>query len=180
MNLEKFDPFNNRQARDIRNTLSKSFLESLVEKDVSVFQKRAAGYLQQDLEQVYQMYVKKRLLKYDEVFALIEQGKIEEKFHQALILWDQELYFEMHELLEKIWINAAGNERKALQGLIRAAGMKIHAESGNIKASITMGRKAQGDLQLYKGALKQPGHLDSILIEITETLSKMDSTSQAQ
>ena len=179
MNLKKFDPFNNRQARDIRNKLSKSFLESLVEKDVSVFQKRTAGYLQQDLEQVYQIYVKKRLGKYDEVFDRIEQERIDDELHQALILWDRELYFEMHELLEKIWINAVGNERKALQGLIRAAGMKIHAENGNMKAAATMGRKAQENLQLYKGALKQLNQLGSILAEITETLLKMDSTSQA-
>ncbi len=36
MNLEKFDPFNNRLARDIRNGLSKSFLGALAERDVSL------------------------------------------------------------------------------------------------------------------------------------------------
>ena len=70
MNLKKFDPFNNRLARDIRNTLSKSFLESLAEKDASIFHKRAAEYLKQDLEQVYQEYVKTRLDKFDDVFAV--------------------------------------------------------------------------------------------------------------
>ena len=36
MNLKKFDPFNNRLARDIRNGLSKSFLGALSERDVSL------------------------------------------------------------------------------------------------------------------------------------------------
>ena len=97
MNLKKFDPFNNRQARDIRNTLSKSFIETLAKKDVSFFQKRAAAYLQQDLEQDYQFYVQERLVKYEEAFDLIKQGRIADKVLQALIFWDLELYFEMHE-----------------------------------------------------------------------------------
>ena len=74
MNLKKFDPFNNRLARDIRNGLSKSFLGALVERDMSPYKRRAAEYLKQDLELVYQMYVETRLGKYDEVFVAIEQG----------------------------------------------------------------------------------------------------------
>lgn len=177
MNLKKFDPFNNRLARDIRNGLSKSFLGALAEKDVSLYKRRAAEYLKQDLEQVYQMYVETRLDKFDEVFDAIEHGRIDDKLQQAEILWEQELYFEMHELLENIWSSAEGNERKALQGFIRAAGMKIHAENGNMKAAATMGRKAQADLQLYGRALIRFNKLESILAEITNTLANMDSSS---
>ena len=178
MNLKKFDPFNNRLARDIRNGLSKSFLGALVERDMSPYKRRAAEYLKQDLKRVYQMYVKTRLGKYDEVFVAIEQGRIDDKLQQAEILWKQELYFEMHELLENIWSSAEGNERKALQGLIRAAGMKIHAENGNTRAAVAMGRKAQADLQLFGRALIRLDRLESILAEINQTLASMDSSSE--
>ena len=173
MNLKKFDPFNNRLARDIRNGLSKSFLGALAERDVSLYKRRAAEYLKQDLEQVYQMYVETRLGKYDEVFVAIEQGRIDDKLRQAEILWEQGLFFEMHELLENIWNSAEGNERKALQGLIRAAGMKIHAENGNTGAAVAMGRKAQTDLQLYGRALNSFNRLESILAEVTNTLARI-------
>jgi hypothetical protein len=176
VNLKKFDPFNNRLARDIRNGLSKSFLGALAERDVSSYKRRAAEYLKQDLEQVYQMYVETRLEKFDEVFVAIEQGRIDNALQQAEILWEQRLYFEMHELLENIWNSAEGNERKALQGLIRAAGMKIHAENGNTRAAVAMGRKAQADLQLYGRALIRLNRLESILAEITNTLANMDSS----
>ena len=176
MNQNKFDPFNHRLARDIRNTLSKSFIESLAERDASIFQKRGSEYLMQDLKQVYQMYLKTRLEKYDEVFVSIEKGRINDVMQQSEILWDHELYFEMHELLEKVWIRAVGNERKALQGLIRAAGMKIHAENGNIKAAVTMGQKAQADLHLYGRVLSHFNKLDTILAEIEQTISNMPKT----
>ncbi|MEN8232311.1 MAG: DUF309 domain-containing protein [Thermodesulfobacteriota bacterium] len=175
--MKKFDPFNNRLARDIRNGLSKSFIGALAERDVSLFKKRAAEYLKQDLEQVYQMYIETRLGKYDEVFVAIEQGRIDDKLQQAEILWEQELYFEMHELLENIWNSAEGDERKALQGLIRAAGMKIHAENGNTRAAVTMGRKAQAALQNYGRLLIHFTKLESILAEIANTLANMDSSS---
>ena len=180
MNLKKFDPFNNRLARDIRNTLSKSFLEALTEKDASIFHKRAAEYLKRDLEKVYQEYVKIRLDKFDDVFVVIEHGQIHDELKQAETLWEHGLYFEMHELLERYWKDSSGIERKALQGLIRAAGMKIHIESGNTKSAVTMGLKAQTDLQLYGKTLKHFNKLESILAEIAETLAVMDSSSHTR
>jgi hypothetical protein len=178
VNLKNFDPFNNRLARDIRNGLSKSFLGALAEREVSSYKRRAAEYLKQDLKLVYQMYVKTRLGKYDEVFVAIEQGRIDDELRQAEILWKHGLFFEMHELLENIWSSAEGNERKALQGLIRAAGMKIHAENGNTRAAVAMGRKAQADLQLFGRALTRLNRLEFILAEITNTLANMDSSSE--
>jgi len=178
VNLNKFDPFNNRLARDIRNGLSKSFLEALLERDMSLCERRAAGYLEQDLEQIYQVYIRTRLEKYDEAIFAVEQGQLDDELQQAEILWECGLYFEMHELLEDIWKNAKGNERRALQGLIRAAGMKIHAENGNMKAAATIGRKAQVALQLYGRELIRFNKLESILAEITRTLTGIDNGSK--
>lgn len=179
MNLKNLNPFNSRLARDIRNELSKSFLGALAERDISLYKRRAADYLKQDLELVYQMYVKTRLCKYDQVFVAIEQGRIDDELRQAEILWKHGLFFEIHELLENIWNSAKGDERKALQGLIRAAGMEIHAENGNTKAAVAMGWKAQADLQLFGRAIIRLNRLESIQAEITNTLANMDSSSYA-
>jgi hypothetical protein len=122
-----FDPFQSRLARDIRNNLSKAFLQSLTQKDMSVFNRCGADYLQQKLGLGYERYVKDRLAKYEEAFAIMGKRDIKEVLAQSAIFWDLELYFEMHELLELQWKEAEGDRRKALQGLIRAAGMKIHA-----------------------------------------------------
>ncbi|MDH3391793.1 MAG: DUF309 domain-containing protein, partial [Desulfobulbaceae bacterium] len=117
-----FDPFASRRAREIRNTLSRSFLQALAVKNAAVFQQCGADFLQQNLEPGYAEYVKTRMQKYAESYAIIEQQGLKEVLQQAATLWDIGLYFEMHELLELEWKGAAGDRRRALQGLIRACG----------------------------------------------------------
>ena len=173
-----FDPFNNRLARDIRNDLSRSFLQALAEKNVSPFQRCGADYMQMDLEPGYAGYVTARLAKYEEAYTIIEERKLKEILQQAAVLWDLGLYFEMHELLEPAWKDAEGGRRRALQGLIRAAGMKIHAENNNMRAAVTMGAKAQADLLKSGGELTGFVRLEVILAEIKETLCTSPGTSR--
>jgi len=40
---------------------------------------------------------------------------------RAAALWDEGLFFEVHEVLEAVWKNARGDVRQALQGLIQIA-----------------------------------------------------------
>jgi len=46
----------------------------------------------------------------------------------AVLLWDLELFFEVHEILEPEWIMASGDHKLLLQALIRAAGVYINLE----------------------------------------------------
>jgi hypothetical protein len=173
VDLKKFDPFNSRLARDIRNSLSKAFLESVLERKPVYIQRKASEFLELDLEPAYQKYVSSRLSLYEAVLAVIGQEEIVDELLQAKLLWDYGLYFEMHELLERIWINAEGNERKALQGLIRAAGMKIHAENGNIKAAVSTGLKARAELQSFGKDLRYFKRIETILSDLKESLADM-------
>lgn len=171
----RIDPFKSRLARDIRNSLSKSFLESLRSANRDFFQRKAAQLLEQEPSQTHQDYIVSRLSKYEDVFAAIIRNHLNDELDQAEILWDHGLFYEMHELLEIVWVKAEGNERKALQGLIQAAGMKIHAEVRNMKAANSMGRKALTALQHYGDTLKGFGRLNSMLAEIKDALDDMDS-----
>jgi hypothetical protein len=173
--LNRFDPFKSRLARDIRNTLSKSFIESLREVNRDFFQRKAAQLLEPEQDQPYQDYITSRLSKYEAVFAVITRDHLTDELLQAEVLWDNGLFYEIHELLETVWIKAEGKERKALQGLIRAAGMKVHAEVGNKKAAVSMGQKALTDLRHYGDQLKDFNRLNSILGEIKDVLESMDS-----
>jgi len=166
-----FDPFNNRLARDIRNSLSKSFLQALAAEDISVLQRCASNYLHKDLAPAFESYVKNRIVKYEEAFGIIKQRKLNEVLQRAAIFWDLELYFEMHEFLEVEWHGAAGDRRRALQGLIRAAGMKIHAENNNMKAACSMGAKALADLLQYGGELADFAKLETVLAVIRQTVT---------
>ena len=165
VNQERFDPFSIRLARDIRNTLSKDFLLSLQHHDPVVFQKNADDLLRQKLAPQYQNYIKDRLDRYDKALRIITKKNISEVVEQSEVLWNLQLYFEMHEILEDIWIKSDGARRKALQGLIRAAGMKIHADQGRLKAAKSMAEKSLTDLIEYRSALPEFKKIDSVLEE---------------
>ena len=52
-----------------------------------------------------------------------------------MILWNQGLFFEVHEVLEHAWYHAKGDEKLTLQALIRAAGVYVKQEYDYIKAA---------------------------------------------
>lgn len=177
MTVPHFDPFNSRLARDIRNTLSKSFLHSLKDNNRKIFQLSTAEYLKQELEPVYEKYIITRLKTYEEVFAIIARDRLDDVLQQATIFWDHGLYFEMHELLEPVWIKAEGGMRRALQGLIRAAGSKIHLESSNTAAAASMGAKALADLEEFGDALAGFTKCKAIAADLKKTLGTVSKSS---
>ncbi len=54
---------------------------------------------------------------------------------QAAALWNEHLFFEVHEVLEAVWKTAAGDLRQALQGLIQIAVAFHHRAHGNIRGA---------------------------------------------
>ena len=168
---ENFDPFKSRLARDIRNSLAAAFLQALSGRDPLIFRRKAGEYLEQGLEDPHRDYILERLKKYDAVYELTTGSGIRGRMQLAGILWTHGLYFEMHDLLENAWLNAEGPRRRGLQGLIRAAGMKIHTESGNMKAAASMGRKAQADLKLCGSSLADFADLASVAAEVDRMLA---------
>lgn len=68
----RFDPFSDRMARDIRNSLSEAFVAALAQKKRSVYQKTAGTWLNKNLSQTYVHYIRDRLRRYGRVFEQIE------------------------------------------------------------------------------------------------------------
>ncbi|MBU0482934.1 MAG: DUF309 domain-containing protein [Proteobacteria bacterium] len=142
MDKKSFDPFEDRLSRDIRNNLSNALMVALTELDLRPVREKAETYLSSNPESIYRDYIKDRLARYDQALAKIKQDKINEPFFRALVLWDQELFFEVHELLETLWLSATGAEKEILQAMIRAAGMYIHLAHGNRQGAQKMADKA--------------------------------------
>ncbi len=137
-----FDPFNERLCRDIRNDLSTAFVQSLQESDQDILDAEVKRYLQLDLPPYCLEYIHLRKEKFDEILTITLQGKVTNRYQIALAMWDQELFFELHEYLEQAWYLADGKEKEFLQAMIRAAGTYIHLQRGNRKGARTMSLKA--------------------------------------
>ena len=77
----RFDPFNSRLSRDIRNTLSEAFVDALLQVDKSRYQSAAEQWLARNLDDLHAGYIQDRLKRYDHVFDQIMINRIN-------ALWD--------------------------------------------------------------------------------------------
>jgi hypothetical protein len=161
-----FDPFNNRLSRDIRNTLSEAFVEALMQADQSPFRSEAERWLADNLDNVYVTYIQDRLKRYGQAFEQLKANRIVDAKRQALILWNRELFFEVHELLERVWQRASGDEHEALKGLIQAAGVYIHLEYNHRRAAEKLAIKSAERLQKNSAHLTFIGNLDLLLVRL--------------
>ncbi len=170
MTLDRFDPFEDRLCRDIRNELSEAFMDALAQLSIIPAEKMAEKYLSRDLPQVCQEYIGDRLARYAKALDTIRQEKIEEPFSRALVLWDLGLFFEVHELLEEEWLAAGGVHKLVLQAMIRAAGVYIQLDHGNTKGARKMAVKSFETLTKHREAVPPIFDLDLLL----EKLRKVD------
>jgi len=153
--MNAFDPFHDRLARDIRNTLSETLSLHLASQDLGAIQAVTANKTSamKDLTPVHHAYIEKRLNSYKRCLAIIRRDGITDRFQQALILWDENLFYEVHEVLESLWMQAQGAERMGLQAIIRAAGVYVHLAQGHLTAARSMADKAAHGLTAHSHAL---------------------------
>lgn len=167
----RFDPFNNRLARDIRNGLSEALIEALMQMNSEVYLVVAGKWKPEDLPPDHQAYILDRLQRYHEVFQQIQDHRLNSPFIRALVIWNQGLFFEFHEHLETIWRDSSGDKRQALMGLIKAAGAYVHLEFDHQQAAERLAAKSARLLNKYSHCLTFITNLDMLL----KRLRKLDS-----
>ena len=150
---EKFDPFTDRTARDIRNTLSESFTAALATMDPSGYLRAVRKWRSQKLAKRYTHYIDMRFERYDLVFKTIQEYRIDDPLQQAAVIWNQSLFFEFHDHLETLWHAATGDQRQMLKGLIKAAGVYVHLEQDHEQAAKSLAMKSYNLLQQYSHCL---------------------------
>jgi hypothetical protein len=151
---QPFDPFNHRLSRDLRNDLSEALLKALANGKPDPVLETAGKYrarLDQDPE--LKDYLEARMACY--LVVLEESGREggKDPDRQALALWNHELFFEFHELLEKRWLGATGLHKLVLQALIRAAGTYIHRRYGRRKGAEKMAARAREIIDQHRREL---------------------------
>ncbi len=141
MQTSRFNPFTDRLSRDIRNALSSTLMRCLAAGTVDPAREVAQGFLANKPLPFYVRYIEDRLERYEQATGIIGSAA-SDPIRQALVLWDLELFFEMHHVLELTWYHAEGEEKQLLQALIRAAGMYIKLEYGFIAQARKIAAKA--------------------------------------
>lgn len=170
MSVIQFDPFNDRLSRDIRNRLSTSLITCLEEKSITPAMNIAASFKPDSLPVCYQEYIDNRLNMYRIAIDKITTTE-KDSLRQALILWDLRLFFEVHEVLEHVWLKAEGDEKLIMQALIRAAGAYIKHEVGAVSPAKRLADKAVAVLNEHKPFLA-PYFDPDALIHALQDLTK--------
>lgn len=161
--MKHCDPFIDRLCRDIRNDLSEAMMISLRHLDLNSAQEVARKYLTADLQLKYRQYINDRMYRYGRVLQRISSSRFEDAFSRALVLWDEELFFEVHEILEKAWLQSSGTAKLILQAMIRAAGMYVHLDHGNVKGAASMAAKAVKTLEANRSEVPDILDIDLLL-----------------
>ena len=147
-----FNPFEDRFSRDLRNALSSALATAIETGDHSTLRHVIEDFDSKDLAPHYRNYFDKRCRHYKKALESIqtEQAPIE----QAVILWNEGLFFEVHEVLEHVWYHAQGNEKLTLQALIRAAGVYVKKEYGYTRPAAKIAGKSWPVLKDNENLLK--------------------------
>ena len=159
----KFDPFNNRLARDIRNTLSEAFMAALSRMEPSAYRDEADIWRAKNPSQIYLDYIQDRLQRFDRVFEQVKAYSLDEPLVQSLVIWNNGLFFEFHDHLEGIWQQTTGDDREALKGLIKAAGVYVHHEFNHQQAVKSLSPKSYDLIRQYAFCLTFIKNLDVLL-----------------
>lgn len=167
MHVTHFEPFQDRLSRIIRNDLGTTIGEVLAEQDIEPALKVADRFLQTDIDPCYRKYIEERLAKYHAVVEQLESVPTDTLW-QVLVLWDQQLFFEVHEVLEDAWMKAAGSEKEIFQAMIRAAGVYMKLEHGYIDAAKKIAAKAMPVLETHRNFLSNYFDPERLLAALQE------------
>ena len=67
-------------------------------------------------------------------------GGLRGALQKAALLWEHQLFFEFHEILEDVWMDWRGPERPFLQGLIQLGVAFYHIQRNNYRGAMSMFR----------------------------------------
>ena len=157
---QPFDPFRDRASRDIRNSLSEAFVAAW--KGGTDFEPAAEALRRRHAHPIYQHYIDRRRADYRAAFEARRKLADADLMDEVIVLWNRELFFEVHELLEGHWQAAEGAWRRALQALILAAAVYVHREAGRQAGAHKLARRAHERLKDFSAHLSLIGNLDAL------------------
>lgn len=107
--------------------------------------------------QPYEALICERARAYQAVLARARHfapHELSDPVIRAALLFDARCYFEVHEMLEPLWMRAEGGERQALQGLIQVAVGFQHLANGNVVGAKRLLEEGLGRLRPHESTLK--------------------------
>ena len=164
----KFDPYESRPARQIRNRLSTAFVRAIQNGDFEGLLSAGERICPPESGRVYCAFVNGRMNRYRRAFDAIRAQRADDPLHQAVLLWNEGLFFEVHEILESIWNNEQRWRKDALRGWIQAAGVYIHRQRGADRAADRLADRAVAHLAPNRENLPEIANIEDLIAVLTD------------
>jgi len=158
-----FDPYEDRTARDVRNRLSVAFVHAVQSGDLEGLLSAAGRICPPETGRVYCAFVNDRMNRYRRAFETIRARQAAAPIHQAVVLWNERLFFEVHEILESVWNDSQRWRKEALRGLIQAAGVYVHRQRGADRASERLADRAAAHLRAHRKDLPEIANVQELI-----------------
>lgn len=78
-----------------------------------------------------------------------ESGDYDPRYLAGILFFNQQDYFEAHEVWEDLWGGTAGPDRRFYQGLIQAAVALFHFGNGNVRGAHRLYHSAEGYMRPF-------------------------------
>lgn len=79
----------------------------------------------------------------------VERQPVDKRYLKFVELFNSREFYEAHDVLEELWLEWRGEERKYYQGLIQAAVALLHYMRGNYTGARSLERAASDKLMRY-------------------------------
>jgi hypothetical protein len=166
----QFDPFHNRQCRDIRNALSESFIAAVHQKSLAPVSDHVEVFKSKTVAPFMARYMDDRLKRYQAVIQTMLSRRIPltDVYRIACQMWNQSLFFEFHEWLEESWHLAQGDEKRMLQTLIRSAGAYLLHTAGRANGAQKLASKAVAGLKELRSRIPDGFDVERLIKKLAD------------
>ena len=76
-------------------------------------------------------------------------GAYDRRYLGGILFFNEQDFFEAHEVWESLWLDGAGAERKFVQGLIQAAVALYHFGNGNLRGAGKLYHSSKAYMEAY-------------------------------
>ncbi len=100
---------------------------------------------------------------------------MDERFYRGLEEFNEEKFFEAHEILEDLWHEYRDADRTFIQGLIQIAAAFYHVQSRNLKGAVSQLTKGNEKLALFVPTYKDVS-VAKLLDDVQKNLWRLQQT----
>ncbi len=100
---------------------------------------------------------------------------MDERFYRGMEKFNDQRFFEAHEVLEDLWQEYRDLDRKFIQGLIQIAAAFYHLQSRNLKGAVSQFAKGNEKLTHFLPAYKDVS-VSKLLDDVRENMQRILQT----